>query len=61
MNWSVKMKLSLGLSLSLRVKFTITFAAKILSFLMITKELEKKKLMFLLLVALIVNQVKDQK
>ena len=61
MNWSAKMKLSLGLSLSLRMKFIITFATKILSFLMRTKELEKKKLMLLLLVALIVNQLKDQK
>ena len=55
------MKLSLGLSLNLRMKFTITFAAKILSFLMKTKELESKKLILLLLVALIVNQLKDQK
>ena len=45
MNWPAKMKLLLDLSLSLRMKFTITFAAKILSFLMRTKELEKEKLM----------------
>ena len=45
MNWPAKMKLSLGLNLSLRMKFIITFAAKILSFLMRTKELETKILM----------------
>ena len=37
MNWQAKVKLSLTLSFSIRVKFTITFAAKISSFLMRTK------------------------
>ena len=60
MNWLAKMKLSLSLSLNLQTKFIITFATKILSFLMKTKVLEKKKWMLLLLVALIVNQVKGQ-
>ena len=55
------MKLSLGLNLSLRMKFTITFAATILSFLMKTKELERMKSMLLLLVALIASQARDQK
>ena len=37
MNWLAKMKLSLSLSLNLQTKFIITFATKILSFLMKTK------------------------
>ena len=55
------MKLSLGLNISLQVKFTITFAAKIFNFLMRIKEQENKSSMLLLLVALSVNQIQDQK
>ena len=61
MNWQAKVKLSLTLSFSIRVKFTITFAAKISSFLMRTKRQGTYNWMLLLLVALIASQTKGQK
>ena len=44
MNWQVKKKLFLNLTTSIKVNFIITFATKILSFLMKMKEQEKKEL-----------------
>ena len=42
MNWQVKKKLFLNLTTSIKANFIITFATKILSFLMKMKEQEKK-------------------
>ena len=56
MNWQVKKKLFLSLTTSIKANFIITFATKILSFLMKMKEQEKKNSTILLLVALNVSQ-----